>query len=217
MAIKYELLYGNTNKLLKINAEYGDKILMEAGAMVGMSPTFDIKSKAGSLGKAIGRLFAGESMFQQEYTAKADGEVLLAPKYLGDIQAIEMDGTAKYRLGKTSFLACAGGVNLNIKSGGGKGFLSGEGIVQIEAEGIGTLFVAAYGAIHEKVLDYNEQYIVDTNQLVLWNSNMEYSVELSNGVLGSITGGEGLVCVFKGPGKILMQTRDPLNMVSKSK
>lgn len=217
MAIKYELLYGHTNKLLKINAERGDKILMEAGAMVGMSPTFDIKSKAGSLGKAIGRLFSGESMFQQEYTARDNGEVLIAPKYLGDIQAVEMDGTVKYRLGKTSFLACTGDIDLNIKSGGGKGFLSGEGLVQIQAEGTGVLFVAAYGAIHEKILDYNEQYIVDTNQLVLWDSNMQYSVELSNGVLGSITGGEGLVCVFKGPGKIFMQTRDPLNMVNKNK
>lgn len=52
---------------------------------------------------------------------------------------------------------------------------------------------------------------------MLWDSNIHYTVELANGFIGSITGGEGLVCKFTGPGKILIQTRNPQNMMQKSK
>ncbi|AAK80684.1 uncharacterized protein (TIGR00266 family) [Clostridium acetobutylicum] len=214
MAADYEMLYGDTNRLLKVKAQAGDKVIIEAGAMAAMNPNFEIKSKAGSVGKAIGRLFSGTSAFLQEYVAKSYGEILVAPKYLGDIKAVNMDGSVKYRLGKASFLASTDKINLNIKSGGGKGFLSGEGFIQIEAEGSGILFLSAYGAIHEITLSQGEKYIVDTNHLVLWESSMNYKVELLNGLFGSITGGEGLVCVFEGPGKMLIQSRDPSKMLA---
>lgn len=216
MSVSYELLYGDTNRLLKIKAQAGDKFIVEAGAMAAMKPVFKIKSKAGSVGKAIGRLFAGTSAFLQEYTATEEGELLIVPKYLGDIKVVNMDGSVKYRLGKASFLAATDNINLNIKSAGGKGFLSGEGFIQIEAEGVGDLFLSAYGAIHEINLENGEEYIIDNNHLVLWESAMDYSVDLLNGFVGSITGGEGLVCYFKGPGKIFIQTRDPSKMPTKN-
>lgn len=212
MNSKYELLYGNTNRVLKINAHKGECYIVEAGAMVAMSHVFKIKAKTGGLGKTIGRLFSGEGLFVQRFIAEGQGELLLAPEYLGDIEIIDMDGTKNYRLGQSSFLASTSEIEINTKSGGINGLLSGEGLIQMEASGEGTLFISAYGAIHKKFLSTNEEYIVDTNHLVLWDSRMNYTIETASGLFTSITGGEGIVCKFKGPGEVWIQTRNPIGM-----
>ena len=212
MSEKFELLYGDTNRILKINASAGEKYRVEAGAMVSMSDVFEIKAKTGGLGRTLGRMFSGEALFIQEFRANADGELLLAPQYLGDIAKVEMDGSKRYRLGKTSFLASTSEIDVSTKSGGINGMFSGEGLIQMEASGIGTLFISAYGAIHKRELGPGERYVVDSNHLVLWDSNLRYSTELASGLFGSIAGGEGLICKFTGPGTIWIQTRNPANM-----
>ncbi|MBU3108739.1 TIGR00266 family protein [Clostridium gasigenes] len=217
MSEKFELLYGNTNKVLKIKAETGERYIVEAGAMVSMSDVFEMKAKTGGLGKTLGRMFSGESMFIQEFKAKSNGELLLAPQFLGDIEKVEMDGSKKYRLGKSSFLASTSGIDVNTKSGGVSGMFSGEGLIQMEASGKGELFISSYGAIHKKEIEPLEVYIVDSNHLVLWDSNMKYSVELASGLFGSIVGGEGFICKFSGPGTVWIQTRNPANMTNKAK
>ena len=129
-----------------------------------------------------------------------------------------MDGSKTYRLGKSSFLASTSEIEVRTKSGGLNGMLSGEGLIQMEAMGQGTLFISSYGAIHKKTLYDGETYIVDSNHLVLWDSNLRYTTELATGFFGSIAGGEGLVCKFQGPGEIWLQTRNPANiMQSQSK
>lgn len=217
MSEKFELLYGNTNKVLKINAVAGDVYIVESGAMVSMSDIFEMKSKTGSLGKTLGRMFSGESMFIQKFTARKNGELLLAPKYLGDIEIVNLDGSKNYRLGRSSFLASTSGIEINTKSGGLNGMFSGEGLIQMEASGVGELFISSYGAIHKKEIEPMETYIVDSNHLVLWDSNLRYKTELVSGLFGSIAGGEGLVCKFTGPGTIWIQTRNPANMVVQAK
>lgn len=214
---KFELLYGNTNKVLKINARAGEVYTVESGAMVSMSDTFNVKAKTGGISKTLGRMFSGESMFIQHFTATGDGELLLAPQFLGDIQAIDMTGTMNYRLGKSSFLASTDGIEVKTKSGGFNGMFSGEGLIQMEASGIGTLFISSYGAIHKREIAPGETYIVDSNHLVLWNSNLRYSTELMSGVFASLAGGEGLVCRFTGPGTVWIQTRNPATMMKPAK
>ena len=48
-------------------------------------------SAGGSLGKAFGRMFSGESMFQNLYTAKgAPGMIAFASSFPGTIRAVEI-------------------------------------------------------------------------------------------------------------------------------
>lgn len=45
--------------------------------------------------------------------------------------------------------------------------------------------------------------------LVAWPESMDYSVEkASKGIMSSFTSGEGLVCRFRGPGVVYIQTRN---------
>lgn len=217
MGNNFELLCSDSNKVLKINATRGEEYTVESGAMVSMSPVFDVKAKTGGLGKTLGRMFSGEGMFIQKFRAKDDGELLLAPQFLGDIQLVEMDGSIAYRLGRSTFLASTSGIEINTKSGGIGGMFSGEGLIQMQASGVGTLVISSYGAILKKELEPGETYIVDSNHMVLWDSRMKYSVEFMSGVLSSIAGGEGLVCKFQGPGELWIQSRNPATLVQTPK
>ena len=212
MENKFELLCSDSNKVVKINAVKGEEFIVESGAMVSMSPVFDVKAKSGGIGKTLGRMFSGEGLFIQKFRAKEDGELILAPQFLGDIKLIEMDGSISYRLGRSTFLASTSGIDVNTKSGGIGGMFSGEGLIQMQASGRGTLVISSYGAIIKKELGIGENYVVDSNHIVLWDSRMKYSVEFMSGVFSSIAGGEGLVCKFQGPGELWIQTRNPASM-----
>ena len=56
--------------------------------------------------------------------------------------------------------------------------------------------------------------IIDNAHLVAWPENMHFNIErASSGWISSITSGEGLVCRFHGPGKVLIQSRNPKGFV----
>lgn len=211
---KFKILYNNVNTILKIDADAGEKFIIRAGAMLSMSDVFDMKLKSGGVKKALGRMFAGQSTFLQEYTARANGELLVSPSFLGDIDLFNMDGSKNYRLGQNAFLASYGDIELKTKGGGGKGIFSGEGLFQVEVSGQGTLALCSYGAIHKKMLEPGERYVVDTNHLVLWENTMKYSVEMISNGMTSLVSGEGYVCKFQGPGEIWIQTKNPSYLVS---
>jgi uncharacterized protein (AIM24 family) len=52
--------------------------------------------------------------------------------------------------------------------------------------------------------------MVDNNHLVAWPDYMHYEItKASSGWISSLTSGEALVCRFRGPGVVLIQTRNP--------
>lgn len=214
---KFELLCQGDSRVLKINAEKGEIYRVEAGSMIAMTPTFDLKVKAGSIGKMFGRVMSGESALLQEYVAIDEGELLLAPKASGDITMVNIDSSREYRISNGNFLACTEGIILETKAKVKGIFGSGEGIFGLRAKGEGTLFVNSCGSIYKINLNENEEYIVDSTHLVLWDNNMKFSTELAgNGLASSFLSGEGLVAKFVGPGTIWIQTRNPLAYGSSS-
>ncbi|MEG2193636.1 MAG: TIGR00266 family protein [Terrisporobacter sp.] len=208
---KFELLCQGDSRILKINANRGEAFTVEAGSMVAMTPTFDLKVKAGGLGKMFGRVMSGESALLQEYRATNDGELLLAPTMSGDIEKVELDGRHQYRISNGNFLACSEGITLETKAKIKGIFGSGEGIFGLRTAGAGTLFVNSCGSIHKINLGVGEEYIVDSTHLVLWENDMDFSTELAGGGIGkSLFSGEGFVARFRGPGQIWIQTRKPI-------
>lgn len=207
---KFELLCQGDSRILKINAQAGDNFTIEAGSMLSMTPTFNMNIVANSFGKMLGRALSGESALLQKYTARENGELILAPTYSGDIMAVEV-GQNQYRISNGNFLACESSVELDVKARVKGIFGTGEGLFALNTSGQGALFVNACGSIYKKELQAGEEYIVDSGHLVLWDKNMTYSTELAGGSLGkSMLSGEGLVAKFVGPGEIWMQTRKPI-------
>jgi uncharacterized protein (TIGR00266 family) len=212
-ALDYELLYPGAFTMLKVRLPQGGRIKAESDAMVAMSATMDVEGKMeGGIFGGIGRMFTGESFFFQQIVAnRGAGEALLAHAIPGDIKAIELDGSQNYVLQKDGFFAGSDSLEVSTKLQNlTKGLFSGEGFFIIRVSGRGTLFVSSYGAIHPIDVPAGGEVIIDNSHLVAWPENMQYKIEkASKGWISSWTSGEGLVCRFFGPGRVLIQTRNP--------
>lgn len=211
--MKYEVLYEGAFAMLKVNLDPGESVKAEMGAMVAMSPNVELKGTVdGGLMRGLGRMLSGEKFFFQELTAtRGSSEVLLSPGTLGDIEAIELDGSYKLYVQKDGFLAGTQGIQVNTKMQNlARGFLSGEGFFIVEISGKGTVFLSSFGAIHAINLEAGQEMIIDNGHLVAWPDYMDYKIEkASSGWINSLTSGEAIVCRFRGEGVILVQSRNP--------
>jgi len=187
-----------------------ESVVAESGAMVGMSTNVAMQTQSGGLMKGIKRMFGGESFFRNTFTASdGPGEVLLAHSLCGDMVTMDMTPTG-YFVQSSSFIASTPNVNLDTKVGGFKTFFAGEGVFVLKATAAeaGQLVVGAFGGIQELACDGN--IVIDTGHLVAWDASLEYSVGKSgSGWVASFLSGEGLVCHFRGQGRIWIQTRNP--------
>lgn len=185
-------------------------IMAEAGAMVSMSANVELQSqmKGGLLG-ALKRAAGGESAFVSTFTARGGpGEVTLAPGAPGDIAAIELNNQSFF-VQSSSYLAGDASLTVDTKWGGAKSFFGGEGLFVLLVQGQGLLLVSSFGAIHRKLLQPGERYVVDTGHLVAWEGTTQYTLrKAAAGFFRSMVSGEGIVAEFIGPGEILIQTRN---------
>lgn len=212
--MKHEILYSPAFAVARVMLDPGDSIRAESGAMASMSPTVELESKVtGGLGKALGRLLGGESLFQSTYTAKhGPGEVLLAPVGPGDIACIDVVEPTYV----TNGAYLAGDISLQMETKASlKGFFAGEGLFMVRMSGHGQLLVGCFGAIHAVRLAHGQPYSVDTGHLVAFTEGMGFELKrASRGLIGSFTSGEGIVAQMTGPGTVWMQTRSPQTFAS---
>ena len=209
-----EILYPGAFPMARVQLASGESVKAESGAMVGCSPTVDVESKleGGFLSAMARKMLTGEKLFFQTLRAsRGAGEVLLAPTVPGDMVVLELDGVTEYLVQKDGFLA--GGEGIHIESqmqGFGRGMLSGEGLFILKIRGSGPLIINSFGAIHKIELKPDQEYIVDNAHLVAWPVTTTYTIEkASSGWIASLTSGEGLVCRFRGPGVVYIQSRNP--------
>lgn len=214
--MKYEILYPEAFPVVECYLERGESIKAESDAMIAMSPTIDVEGRMdGGILRGLARKFlSGESLFFQELIAqRGAGKVLFGHAQVGGILDVELDGSYGLTIQKDGFLAGTQGIDIDTKMQNlTQGILSGEGFFVLNAKGRGTIFIASYGVIHPINLDDGEEVIIDNGHLVAWPDYMDYKIErASNGWISSLTSGEGVVCRFRGPGIVLIQTRNPNN------
>lgn len=211
--MKYDILYQGAFPILQVQLQPREMLKAESGAMVAMAPTIDVEGKAeGGILKGLGRMLAGEKFFFQTLSAnRGPGEVLLAPSIPGDIMDVELDGSYGLCVQKDGFLAGTQGIEVDTQMQNlARGMFSGEGFFILKVRGKGVVFVNTYGGIHAVNIPDREEMVIDNSHLVAWPDYMQYTIEkASQGWISSFTSGEGLVCRFRGPGTVLIQTRNP--------
>ncbi|MFN6964761.1 MAG: TIGR00266 family protein [Pyrinomonadaceae bacterium] len=198
-------------ELAVVDLQPEQSISAEAGAMVSMSANVDLNSelKGGVFG-ALKRAVGGETAFVSTFTAKGGpGEVTLAPGSPGAVVGIEMQNQT-FMVQSSSYLAGDTSLQVETRFGGAKSFFGGEGLFLLQVSGSGLLLVSSFGAIHRKMLRPGEAYVVDTGHLVAWEGHLQYNLRKASnrGFFRSMMSGEGLVAEFRGPGEILIQTRN---------
>ncbi len=191
----------------------GEQVLAEPSAMVARDTAVQLQTEltGGAMAAMKRKLLAGGTMFLNTFTGTAPGQSLwIAPGPEGDIEMLQCDGAAPVFLSSGAFLASAPTVRLDANWGGAKGLFSGTGTFLLKAEGHGALFLCAYGGIHTvDVGQYPSGYVVDTQHIVAWTGGLDYKVRSVGGLKSLFLSGEGLVCEFRGTGRLWISTRNP--------
>ena len=188
----------------------GEKLITERGSMVWMSPNMQMETTTGGIGKAIGRMFSGEALFQNVYTARGgDGMIAFASSFPGAIRAVQITPDRPIVVQKSAFLAATEGVSLSVhfQKKASAGFFGGEGFIMQKISGSGTAFLELDGSVVEYDLAPGQQLVIDTGHLAIVDSTVDISVKAIKGVKNVLFGGEGLFnTVLTGPGHVVLQS-----------
>ena len=193
------------------NVENGESMITERGSMVWMSPNMSMSTNAGGgIGKAFGRLFSGESIFQNVYTAeRGPGMIAFASSFPGSIRAVEITPDHPVVVQKCGFLASEQGVELSMffQKKLGAGLFGGEGFVMQKLSGRGMAFIEVDGYAVEYDLKPGQQLVVDTGNLAMMDDTCSVEIQTVKGVKNMLFGGEGVFnTVVTGPGRVVLQT-----------
>ena len=211
--MKVELLQQPDSAIACVTLEAGEEIIAEAGAMVAMDATVSASTtlrqgRSGGMFSSLGRVLGGESLFLSVFrSGKSGDEVWLAPKLVGDILVYDMQGQDLI-VQSGSYLACSSSINIDLGFQGFQSIFSGESIFWLTISGYGKAIITSFGGIYE--IDVDGEYIVDTGHIVAFERSLSFSInKAGSSWLGAFLGGEGLVCHFRGRGKVYCQTHSP--------
>ena len=208
-----KLLHQPDSTIARVTLGAGEELVAEAGCMIAMSGYINAsttlrKGKGGGILGGLKRMVAGESLFLSVFRSpKAGGEVLLGPKLIGDILLYQMTGTGLV-VQASSYLASESDVDIDLGFQGFRSLFSGESIFWLDISGKGSLLLSSFGAIYE--IPVNGEYIVDTGHIVAFEKSLTFDIKKAGASwVGAFLGGEGLVCRFKGQGRVFCQTHNP--------
>ena len=215
--MNYEIIGGAFPAVI-CNLEANESMITEKGSMVWMSPNMEMETRGTSLGKAFGRMFSGESIFQNVYTARrAPGMIAFASSFPGSIKPIVLHPGESIVAQKGAFLASTSGITLStfFQRKGMTGLFSREGFIMQEMTGPGTVFLELDGAEWSCVLGPGEQIVVDTGNVAMVDATCSIDVVTVKGMKNKLFGGEGLFnTVITGPGKVVLQTMPISNLAA---
>ena len=180
--MKYQIL-GDTLPVVVCELENGEKMITEGGGMSWMSPNMKMETTTnGGIGKAFGRMFSGEKIFQNIYTAQGNGMIAFASSFPGSIKAFDIAPGQEMIFQKSAFLAGESGVEMSVffNKKLGAGLFGGEGFIMQRISGYGTVFA---------------------------EFDCSIDIQAVPGVKNMLFGGEGVFnTIISGPGHVWLQT-----------
>lgn len=217
--MKYEIK-GDTLPVVICHLEAGERMITERGSMAWMSPNMKMETSTnGGFGKAFGRMFSGEAMFQNIYTAQGgNGLIAFASSFPGSIKAFEIGPGQEYIFQKKAFLASEPGVNISVHfhKKVASGLFGGEGFILQKVSGNGIVFAEFDGHVVEYELQPGQQIVIDSGYLAAMSVTCQMDIQTVPGLKNIVFGGEGLFnTVITGPGHVWLQTM-PISSVADS-
>ena len=211
--MEYKVI-GDMLPVLVCDVDPSDVLITEGGAMSWMTPNMKMETTSnGGVGKALGRLFSGESLFLNRYTAQnGPGQIAFASTFPGAIRAFDISEKPMI-IQKRAFLASEGSVDLSVyfQKKVGAGLFGGEGFIMQKLSGKGMAFVEIDGTAVEYELEAGQQLIVSTGYVAAMDATCSMDIQTVPGVKNMLLGGEGFFnTVITGPGKVILQSM-PLN------
>lgn len=208
--MQYEI-QGDTLPVVICQLQPGERMITERGSMSWMSPNMKMETSSnGGVGKALGRMFAGEAIFQNIYTAQGGpGMIAFASSFPGSIKALDIEPGREMIVQKSAFLASEQGVELSVhfRKKLGAGLFGGEGFIMQRLSGRGKAFIEIDGHVVEYNLASGQSIVVDTGYLAAMDITCSMDIQTVPGVKNMFFGGEGVFnTVITGPGRVMLQT-----------
>ena len=207
--MEYEIV-GTPLPAVICHLKKGEMMLSDSGAMAWMDPCMEMGTTSnGGIGKAFGRMFSGETMFLNTYTANGDGKIAFASSFPGEIRKYDIEPGKEIVVQKSAFLASVQTVERTtffIKKAM-TGIFGGEGFIMSKLSGKGTVFVEIDGATVEYELAPGQQIVVDTGYVAVMDATCTMTTQSVKGLKNKMLGGEGFFnTVVTGPGRVVLQT-----------
>lgn len=211
--MQYKIL-GDTMPAVEVTFDApGESMYTQSGGMAWMTEGISMDSNMkGGLGKSLGRMFAGESLFMATYKAERAGTTIaFASTVAGEIMPVNIGPNGGLICQKGAFLCAQEGVNLSITftKRFSAGLFGGEGFILQDISGSGMVFLEVDGNKVIKDLAPGEVLKVDTGNVVAFEKSVSYEIETVKGLKNIFLGGEGLFLTrLVGPGKVILQTQN---------
>lgn len=211
--MKYAII-GNTMPAVEVLFDApGETMYTQSGGMAWMSDGVEMESNMrGGLGKSIGRMFGGESLFMATYRAQRPGATIaFASTVAGEVLPVDVGQLGGLICQKGAFLCAQNSVNLSVTftKRFSAGLFGGEGFILQELSGTGMAFLEIDGDKVVKELKPGEVLKVDTGNVVAFERSVSYEIETVKGLKNIFFGGEGLFLTrLVGPGKVILQTQN---------
>lgn len=210
--MRYEII-GKTVPVVEVTLNRGESMYSQRGGMSWQTEGVNMTTNArGGVMKSLGRMFTGESIFMNTYTAGVDGaKVAFATTVPGDIVPINVGENNGFTIQKNAFLCAEPGVDIQVAftKRFTAGLFGGEGFILQKATGNGMLFLEVDGDPIERVLAPGEVLKVDTGNVVGFESTVSYEIETIKGLGNIFLGGEGLFLTkLVGPGRVIIQSQN---------
>lgn len=189
--MRYEIK-GTPFPVVICQLENGEQMVTERGSMVWMSPNMEMQTHGGGLGRMFSKMFSGESMFQNIYTAHGAGMIAFGSSFPGQIKEIAITPGHDMILQKSAFLAAVPGVELSIHFNQrlGAGLFGGEGFIMQRLSGSGMAFAEIDGTLVEYDLQPGQQIVVDTGNVAGFTAGVQMEIRQVPGMKNKLLGGE---------------------------
>lgn len=211
--MRYQVI-GDTMPAVEMTFDQaGESMYTQSGGMAWMSEGVAMDSNMrGGLGKSLGRMFSGESIFMATYRAERPGaSIAFASTVAGEVLPVDIGACGGLIAQKGAFLCAQNSVELSVAFTKklSAGLFGGEGFILQDIHGTGMVFLEIDGNKVEKVLAPGEVLKVDTGNVVAFEKTVNYEIETVKGLKNIFFGGEGLFLTkLTGPGRVILQTQN---------
>jgi uncharacterized protein (TIGR00266 family) len=201
---------GGSLPVVIIQLNPGEALISESGGRTwSRGAVMAEATSEGGAGKALGRVFMGESLFLSKYTAQGPAEVAFASSFPGRIVARQLAPGESIVCQKKAFLCGTYGVQLAVQFNKkvGAGFFGGEGFIMQRITGPGLVFLEFDGHSVDYDLQPGEQIVCDTGVVAMMDMTCSIDIQMVKGMKNMLFGGEGLFdTIITGPGRVSLQT-----------
>ncbi|KAJ3062294.1 hypothetical protein HK102_008816, partial [Quaeritorhiza haematococci] len=167
---EFEVVNAGPGSVLVVRLPPSSSLMTKVGTAICASSqvTSELSTEGGAL-QAGARTLSGGNFFYQKFSAQEkEGTVVIAPRRLGDVAAIEMDGSSQYYVRRSAFLASGPRVSVTTAM---KGLgMALNGLFNYKVTGRGTLAITSYGGLYRLVLAPGEEFVVNPKFLVAWDA-----------------------------------------------